>query len=472
MQLMSCDTASLRAARRFTRRQALVLTVLLGAAFMLSIDFSILNVALPQAGAGVGMTEDQLPWIATAFALPAAGCTLLCGRLGDRFGARRVFLAAMVVLAAGSLLGGLATGPAILLAARALQGLAAAMAVPTALALITTSFGDGPLRERALGLNGALACGGFTVGALAGGTLVDGLGWRAAFIVNVPLAVAVLVVAPFVVSESRRPERTRLDLAGAVTGTVGLVALVYAVIEADPVAAVVGVGVLAAFWRIERRAPAPLVPITILTRPGVVRGNLAGMAIFLVEPALIFLTTLYLQHVLGLSPLATGLVFGVPGVAAMIAGVVAGRAIGRVGVGRVLVVAMSVQALAIVPLLALGTDRSALFVLVPALFVGFFGHVAAIVAATVAATSDLPDHEQGLAAGLASTTQQVAITVGIPALSAIAALAADPVDGYRLALAVAVVAMLAVVAHLGRGLRATRTTTAAAATRPTRESRR
>ena len=458
MQLMSCDIASVPTASRFTRRQALVLTVLLGAAFMLSIDFSILNVALPQAGTGVGMTEDQLPWIATAFALPAAGCTLLCGRLGDRFGARRVFLAAMVVLAAGSLLGGLANGPAVLLAARALQGLAAAMAVPTALALITTSFGDGPLRERALGLNGALACGGFTVGALAGGTLVDGLGWRAAFLVNVPLAVAVLVVAPFVVSESRRPERTRLDLAGAVTGTVGLVALVYAVIEADPVAAVVGAGALAAFWRIERRAPAPLVPTAILTRPGVVRGNLAGLTIFLVEPALIFLTTLYLQHVLGLSPLATGLVFGVPGVAAMIAGVVAGRAIGRVGVGRVLVVAMSVQALAIVPLLALGTDRSALFVLVPALFVGFFGHVAAIVAATVAATSGVPDQEQGLAAGLASTTQQVAITVGIPVLSAIAALAADPVDGYHLALAVAVVAMLAVVAHLGRGLRAARTT--------------
>ena len=437
----------------FTGRQRVVLLVLLGAGFMLSVDFSILNVALPQAGAGVGMTEDQLAWIATAYALPAAGFTLLCGRLADLWGRRRMLMCGMVLLAGASLLGGFAGDPTTLLVARALQGSATALTLPAAMSLLTTTFTEGAKRERALGLNGALLSGGFTVGALVGGTLISAAGWQAAFFVNVPVALVVLTVAPLVLTESKATERVRLDVPGAVTVTAGLLCLTYGVVERGLIAAGAGVVLLLAFWVIEKRAAAPLAPLHILGRPSVKWGNYAGFVIFCVEPAMIFVMTLYLQQVLGLSPLATGLVFGVPGLASVAAGLLAGRIIGRFGTRTVLTVSMAVQGLAIVPLAFLGADRAALFVVVPALFVGFFGHVAAIVGYTVTGTSGLPDAEQGLATGLATMTQQVAITVGIPVLSAVAATQAVQLTGIRLALGVAAAAVLVSVPLVRRGLR-------------------
>ncbi|MEV6642383.1 MFS transporter [Amycolatopsis sp. NPDC051371] len=422
---------------RFTPKQRTALVVLLGAGFLLSIDFSILNVALPQVGAGVGLDVGALPWVSTAFVLPAAGFTLVCGRLADLLGRRRLFRSGMALLAAGSLLGGFAATPELLLTARALQGFATAMTLPAALSLLTTTFAEGAGRERVLGLNGALLSGGFTVGALAGGTLVDLLSWRAAFFVNVPVAAAILI-ASRVVAESTRPGRTRPDLPGAVTVSGGLLALVYAVIASSLVAAITAVVLLVAFAMVERRSPAPLVPPRILARRTVKWGNFGGLVLFAVEPAVIYLTTLYLQRVLGLSPLVTGLVFGVPGLASVAAGVLAGRAVGRFGSRVLLVAGLVVQALATLPLVFLGPDRTALLILVPALFVGFFGHVSAIVAFTVTATSGLPDEEQGLATGLTSMTQQVGITVGIPILSAVAVH-----GGTHLALGVAAAATLA-----------------------------
>jgi MFS family permease len=438
---------------RFSRRERVVLLVLLGAGFMLSVDFSILNVALPQAGAGVGLGAADLAWITSAYALPAAGFTLVFGRLADLFGRRRLFLSGMVLLAGASLLGGFASSPEVLLTARALQGFATAMAIPAALALLTTTFAEGERRERALGFNGALLSGGFTVGALVGGALVSALDWRAAFFMNVPVAVIVMLVTPAVIGESRAATRARLDLPGAVTVTGGLLAGTYAVIERSLVAGVVGVALLVAFWLIELRSSAPLVPVRILKRPTVKWGNYAGLVIFVVEPAMIFLMTLYLQQILSLSPLATGLIFGVPGLAAVVAGVIAGRIIGRFGSRLVLTAGMAVQGLAILPLVFIGTDASALAVLVPALFIGFFGHVAAIVAHTVTATSGLPNDEQGLATGLTSMTQQVAIAIGIPILTALAATQAAQLTGIRFALSVAVVVTLASVVLVWRGLR-------------------
>lgn len=213
---------------RTTRRQRLILVVLLGSQFMMSVDFSILNVALPTIGRGLGFGLGDLQWIGTAMMLPAAGLTLLFGRIADLAGRRRMFLAGMVLLGAGSLAGGLATSPSVLLAARVAQGLATGLATPAALALLTTSFPEGPLRDRALGLNGTLLSTGFTLGAVFGGTLTSLLSWRWAFLVNVPVAVAVVIAAPRVISESRGG-RTRLDLPGAVTVTGGLFALVFGI---------------------------------------------------------------------------------------------------------------------------------------------------------------------------------------------------------------------------------------------------
>ncbi|MGW6278940.1 MFS transporter [Kribbella sp. NPDC055071] len=433
------STASLR----FTGREWAIVLVLLGAGFMMSVDFSILNVALPEAGGGVGLQGEGLAWITSAFALPAAGFTLLFGRLGDLFGRRRLFLGGMVLLATASLIGGTASSAGVLLTARALQGLATAMALPSALSLLTTTFRDGAKRERVLGLRGALLSAGFAVGALVGGLLVSMLGWRAAFFINVPAALVVLVLAPFVIKESRIVGKPKVDVPGALTVTGGLLAVVYAVIEGSVPIGVVGAVLLVAFGVIEMRTSAPLVPVQILKRPTVTWGNVAGLVVSAMEPAMIFLTTLYLQQVLELSPLMTGIVFGVPGLASVAAGVLAGRIIGRFGGRLVLAVSMGIQGLATLPLVFLGEHRIALVILVPALFVGFFGHVAAIVSYSVVGTSGLPNDEQGLAAGLTSMTQEVGGTIGTPLLIAIAASQTVHLSGLHLALSVDVVLTLA-----------------------------
>ncbi|WP_433890393.1 MFS transporter [Streptomyces sp. CA-111067] len=437
---------------RLTTRERLILFILLGAGFMLSADFSILNVALPDVGAGVGLSLGGLPWIASAYALPAAGFTLLFGRLADLFGRRNLFLAGMVLLTGASLLGGFAANAGTLLTARALQGFATAMTTPAAMSLLTSTFTEPKMRARVLGLNGALLSAGFTVGALLGGTLVSLLSWRAAFFINVPVAVAILLLAPSLISGGGVPDRVRTDLPGAVTVTGGLLAAVYAIIEKNAVAAVVGAVLLAAFWLVELRAPAPLAPVRILRRPTVKWGNYAGLVIFF-ETAMIFMMTLYLQKVLGLSPLVTGLIFGLPGLAAVAAGVIAGRLIGSFGHRRVLVAGMTVQGLAVLPLVFLGSGRAGLAIVIPALLIGFFGHVTSIVGYTVTATSGLPNEEQGLATGLTLMTQNVAITAAIPILSSIAATRGSELSGIHLALTVDVALTLVSAALIWFGLR-------------------
>ncbi|WP_231500033.1 MFS transporter [Saccharothrix sp. NRRL B-16314] len=447
------STAGTTSPHRFTGRERLILLILLGAGFMLSVDFSILNVALPQVGEGVGMGLAALPWVATAYALPAAGFTLLFGRLADLFGRRRLFLAGMVLLTVASLLGGFATNPEMLLTARALQGLSTAMSIPASLSLLTTTFQEGSARDRVLGLNGALLSGGFTVGALVGGTLVGLLSWRAAFFINVPVAVVLLALTPFLIAESRLPDRVKPDVPGAITVTGGLLAVVYAITERSVLAAALGVVLLAAFWVVELRAEAPLAPVRILRRPTVKWGNFAGLVVFGTETGMIFMMTLYLQNVLRFSPIVTGLVFGVPGLAAVFAGPIAGRFISRHGYRKVLSAGLTVQALSTVPLIFLGSDRLGLAVLVPVLLIGFFGHVTAIVAYTVTGTSGLPDEEQGLATGLTTMTQNIAITIGIPVLSAIAATGSSELTGIHLALTVAVAVTLVSVVLVWFGLR-------------------
>jgi EmrB/QacA subfamily drug resistance transporter len=446
---------------RLDARSRLILFLLLGSQFMLAIDFSILNVALPEIGAGLGFGTADLAWIATAFALPAAGFTLLFGRIADLFGRRRLFFAGLALLVGASLLGGLAQDPATLLVARVLQGLAAAMAIPAALSLLTTVFAEGPLRERALGLNGALMSSGFTVGALVGGLLTGVLDWRWAFLLNVPVGLAILAVGPAVLPAGRPTHRPTLDLPGAVTVTAGLLALCFGLITAshhgwsDPVVLIslpVAAALLAAFWMIELRSPAPLASVRILARRTVKWGNFGGLLVFSMESSVVYLMTLYVQKVLGYSALVTGLVFGVPGIAAVLGGVFGPRLIDRYGRRGVLVGGLVVQALANAALIGLGHSRSGVLVVPAVLLAGFFGHVAAIVAYTVTATSGLPDSEQGLATGLATLTQQVALTVGIPLLTTVMGTGAL-LGGIHRALAVDVAVTLAGAALIWRGLR-------------------
>lgn len=445
-----------------TGRQRLILVLLLGAQFMLAVDFSILNVALPVIGRGLGFALGDLQWIATAFALSAAGFTLLLGRVGDLVGRRRVFLVGMAVLGLSSLVGGLATAPEVLLAARVAQGLATAAVTPAGLALLVTAFPEGPLRNRALGLNGALMSAGFTAGAILGGLLTDLLSWRWAFFVNVPVAVAVLVLAPTLIKESRPEQRARLDVPGAVTVTGGLLALVYGLTNPGaPAALVLGAVLLVVFLFIEARSTQPLVPIRILTRRSVSWGNLAGLVAFATETSLVFLMTLYLQKVLGYSAFATGLAFGLLGAGTIVGGMLGAKVIARVGNRTALVSGLLVQALATASLIMLGGDPSWLPLLLVATAIGGVGNMVAIVAFMVTATSGLPDDEQGLATGLATMTQQVGITMGIPVMSAVVTARTVLLDGISLAVAVNVALVLAGAVLAGVFLRVRRGTATA-----------
>lgn len=419
---------------RLSGQHKLILALLLGTQFMLTVDFSILNVALPDLGADLAFSKANLQWVATAFALPAAGFTLLFGRFGDLFGRRRLFLGGMGLLAAASLLGGLTDSQQLIIVARVLQGLATAMATPAALSLLTTAFPEGALRDKALGLNGALLSGGFTAGALLGGVLTDVLTWRWAFLLNVPIALLVLFVAPAVIKESRTPEQVKLDIPGAVTVTGGLLALTYGLTAAgssgwgDPVALgslLLAALLLTAFYLIERKAVAPLASVRILNRPSVKWGNIGGFLAFGMETAVVFMMTLYLQEVLHYSAMATGLAFAVPGVAAVLAGLGAPKLIGRFGSRNVLVGGLLVQAVANLPLLFLGAEKGWFALVLAVLGVGFYGNVTAIVAFNVTATSGLPNEEQGLATGLTTLTQQIGFTLGIPLLSSMVALGAS-----------------------------------------------
>jgi MFS family permease len=439
---------------KLTGKQRLTLVLLLGASFMLSVDFSILNIALPQVGAAVGLDLPALPWIATAYALPAAGFALLFGRIADLFGRRRMFLTGIALMAAASTAGGLATNPVLLLAARAVQGFATAMATPAALSLLTTAFTDEKQRARVLGLNGALLSGGFTVGALVGGTMVGALSWRWAFLVNVPVAALILAFTPFVVPPSCNPSRVKLDVPGAICVTAGLLAFAFGVTNRNLYALIGGLVLLLVFWQIELSSPAPLAAVSILSRPTVKWGNLAGLIVFSMESALVFLMTLYLQEVLHFAPMTTGLIFGVPGLASVAAGVVGGKLIARYGARCILGVALLMQSGFTAPLLLLGGSPLSLWILIPSLFIGFFGHVTAIVGFMVTATSGLAEAEQGLATGLASMTQQIAITVGIPILGAVAATQANLLSGIHAALAVNVLVTGSVAAIVWTGLRA------------------
>jgi MFS family permease len=401
-------------ATQTTGRQRVVLVLLLSASFTLAVDFSVLNVALPAIGADLGFPLGGLQWIATAFALCAAGFTLLFGRVADLFGRRRLFLSGMALLGVASLVGGLATSPELLLVARVAQGLATAAVTPAALSLLTTSFREGPLRDRALGLNGALMAAGFTTGAILGGVLTDVLSWRWAFFINVPVAAVVLLVAPTVLAESRPVERPKLDLPGALLVTLGLLAIVYG-LTTNPWALPVGALLLVAFWLVERRSAAPLVPVAILRRRTVGWGNVAGLLAFATETSLVFVLTLHLQDALGFSPLQAGLSFTVLGVGTVLGGVVGPKVIGRIGGRDAIVAGFLVQAAATLPLALLGP----LPFLLVATFVGGVANLVAIVGFMVTTTSGLPDEEQGLATGLATMSQQVGITMGIPVMSAV-----------------------------------------------------
>ncbi|CAM5551115.1 MFS transporter [Streptomyces abikoensis] len=455
-------------------RDKLILLVLCAAQFIVALDFSILNVALPVLGDDLGMGQADLQWAVTAFALPSGGFLLLSGRIADLYGRRRVFLLGLALFTAASVLATLAWSPAVFLAGRALQGLGAAVVVPTGMSLLTTTFAEGPQRERALGISGTLLSLGFTIGMVLGGVMTDTLGWRSTMGLLAAAGLAVLALAPGLLAESRPAERPRIDVPGAVTVTGGLLALIYGLSTAAQrgfggvdvlVALALGAVLLAAFVAVESRAAEPLVSLPMLRRPTVAWGNLAGLVTFAMMSTVVFLLTLYLQEVLELSAFRSGLVFGVQGLFAVAAGLTASKVIARFGARATLLGGLAVQAVFTAALLALGRDGSGAWLALAAASIACVGHLWAIVAYGVTATSGLPDGEQGLATGLVTSSQQIGLTVGIPLLSAVASartadlagggadFASATLGGIRLGLGVDALVVVVVAAAVAAGLR-------------------
>ncbi|MFB7649816.1 MFS transporter [Streptomyces sp. NPDC056084] len=458
------DSAAGSAAEaRLSGRAKLVLFVLCAAQFMVALDFSVLNVALPALGRDLGLGQSALQWAVTAFALPSGGFLLLFGRIADLFGRKKLFLTGLALFGAASLLATLAWDPASFLTGRALQGLGAAVIVPTGMSLLTTTFPEGPLRDKALGISGTLLSLGFTVGMVLGGVMTDTLGWRSTMGLLVAFAVVVLALAPGLLPESRTPERPRLDVPGAVTVTGGLLAVIYALSTAAQRGfggvdvwgiLLVGIALLAAFVVVESRASAPLVSLPMLKRRTVAWGNLGGLVTFSMMSTVVFVLTLYLQETLGLSSFETGLVFGIQGLASAVAGTYAARLIGRFGSRRALAASLLGQGAFVAALLGLGTHSGALLATV-AVSLASMCHLGAIISYGVTVTSGVPNEEQGLATGLVTTTQQVGLTVGIPLLGVLATTQGSLFDGVRTVLAIdaaVVVAAAALIAvGLGRG---------------------
>ncbi len=447
---------------RFTGRARLVLLVLCASQFMVALDFSILNVALPELGADLGLGQASLQWAVTAFALPSGGFLLLFGRAGDLYGRRRLFLTGLVTFAAASVLATFAWNSASFLTGRALQGLGAAALVPTGMALLTTGFPEGPRRSRALSIMGSIMALGFTAGMLLGGVLTEAFGWRSTMALLAIAALAVLAVAPGALAESRPDRRPRLDVPGAVAVTGGLLALIYALSTAAehgfgrpdvPLTLAAGAVLLAAFVAVEARTAEPLVSLPLLRRPTVAWGALGGLATFSMMSSVVFLCTLYLQEIRGISALDTGLVFGVMGLAAAVGGSVAPRLVARWGPHRTLQAGLLAQGVTTAPLVLVGGSSAGVWLVTVFGAVAAFFHLWAIVAYGLTVTSGVPNERQGLATGVVTSAQQLGMTVGIPLLSALAASRSGLLDGLRLGLAADAAVLVAVALLTAAGLR-------------------
>jgi EmrB/QacA subfamily drug resistance transporter len=407
-----------------------VLVLICVAQFMVILDATIVNVALPSIQKDLNLSEGNLQWIVNAYTLVFGGFLLLGGRAGDLIGRKRIFLVGLVIFTTASLLDGLASSEGMLIGARALQGLGAALVSPAALSIISTTFAEGRERARALGVWAAIAIGGSAVGLVLGGFLVQYLSWQWIFFVNVPVGIAAFVLSLRLIPESRDEHaHGSYDIAGAVTVTGGLMALVYAIVGANSAGwasaktigfFVVSAGLLAAFVAIELRAKAPLVRLSIFRIRSLLTANvtmfLAASAIF----AMFFFNTLYLQRVLGYEPLKAGLAFLPFTAGIMVSAGLASTFAPRIGVRPVAAVGMLLTAAGLLLLTQLPVDGSYLTNVLPSILLSSLGMGAVFMPLTLVATTGLKNEDQGLASGLFNTSQQIGGALGLAILSTIA----------------------------------------------------
>ena len=409
----------------------LVLVLVCFAQFMVVLDATIVNVALPSIQRDLDIAPADLQWIINSYTLVFGGFLLLGGRAGDLLGRKRLFLAGVTVFTFASLLNGLAQSSEMLIAARALQGLGGALVSPAALSIITTTFKDGPDRTKALGVWSAIAAGGAAVGLLLGGILTDLLSWEWIFFVNVPVGIAAFVLSARYVPESRASKRPDgFDLAGATSVTAGLVVLVYAIVKSEEKgwgsAHTLGLGALAialltAFVLIERRSSAPLVRLDVFKIRSLATANTVMLLVASGMFAMFFFSTLYVQGILGMSPLEAGLAFLPVTGAIMIGAGIAQQLISRIGVRLVGVAGTAIAAVGLVIVSQVSADGSYASDLLPGLLPMALGMGLTFVPLTLIGTTNVDESDAGLASGIFNTSQQVGGALGLAVLSTFAA---------------------------------------------------
>jgi len=406
------------------------LALLCSAFFMVILDVSIVNVALPSIKDKLHFSQSDLQWVLSAYALTFGGFLLLGGRAADLLGRRRVFMFGVGLFTLASLACGLSNSEGQLIAARAVQGLGAAILSPSALSIITTTFEEGSERNKALGIWGAMGGSGAAVGVLAGGVLTKWLGWEWIFFVNVPVGTAAFLLTRSVVRESRAEHATRrYDAAGAVLITSSLVLLVFALTRADNVGwgsaqtlsiLAASAILMAAFVAVELRSAAPLVPLGIFARLRTLTGsNVVGFLLGALTFAMFFMLSLYMQQVLGLSALQTGAGYLAVALTAIASSGVAQAIVTRIGVKPAMAFGLLLMALGNVWFTQVSADGSYSVDLLPGFFAIGIGLGFSFVPVSIAALAGVAPHEAGLASGLINTSQQIGGALGVAVFSTV-----------------------------------------------------
>src|SRR6266496_3613709 len=400
---------------RLSRRAWGGLLVLCGALFLDALDVSMIGVALPSIRTDLHMSTSSLQWVVSAYVLGYGGFLLLGGRAADLLGRRRVFLISLGVFVVASALGGLANDGSLLIAARFVKGVSAAFTAPAGLSIITTTFAEGPARNKALAVYTATGATGFSLGLVFGGLLTE-IGWRWVFFLPAPVALVALLAGLRLVPASSRPRRSRaFDVPGAVTMTAAMLLLVFTLVEAPDagwasartLGSLAGVAaILAAFVFQERRTAAPLVRLGILRSGSLVRANLAAMSLFGGWVGFQFIVTLYLQQLRGWSSLETGLAIFPGGFLVAILSPRIAPLITRFGVTRLIVVGLTLITGAYVLFLPIGLHSTYAFAMLPTFLLAGLGFALAFGPLNVAATNGVAPEEQGLAGGLFNTSFQ------------------------------------------------------------------
>jgi EmrB/QacA subfamily drug resistance transporter len=413
-----------------TRAKGLALALLAVTQFVVILDASIVNVALPSIGRALEFSQDDLSWVVNAYTLTFGGFLLLGGRLADLLGRRRMFMSGLVLFTAASLLGGLAQSDLWLIAARAAQGLGAALVSPAALSLITTIFSEGAERNKALGIWGAVAGSGGAAGVLLGGMLTEWAGWEWVLFVNVPIGLAAVALAPRLLPESRQDRAGRtFDATGAVLVTGGLALLVYTLVDAESAGwtstQTLGLGALslttlAAFVAWESRASDPLMPFSIFRLPTLRGANAVGLLLGMALYSMFYFLSLYMQQVLGYSALETGFAFLPMAAMIIVSSTVASQVVTRTGARPTLVAGMLLMASALVWFSQVSAGGSYVGDLLFPALVAAVGLGFAFVPVTIAAVTGTRPDEAGLASGLINTSQQVGGALGLAILVSIA----------------------------------------------------